>query len=100
MSKEELNAFLARAATDPVLRKSLRSSDAASAAALARSEGFEVTVGDLIRYKARATSWQLTDAELARVEEWQPRRQPYWWQFIPDEGERYDQQKKDIPAGG
>ncbi|MEI8354962.1 MAG: Nif11-like leader peptide family natural product precursor [Deltaproteobacteria bacterium] len=85
MSKEQLNAFLARTASDPLLRKSLSSSDAAGAARLAVREGFDVTVGDLIRYKARATTWQLTDAELAVVEEWQPRRQPYWWQFIPDE---------------
>ena len=84
MSKEQLNAFLARAVSDPLLRKELRSSGAAGAARLAVREGFDVTVGDLIRYKARATTWRLTDEELAVVEEWQPRQQPYWWQFIPD----------------
>ena len=84
MSREQLNAFLARAASDSTLRKRLCSSDAAGAARLAVREGFNVTVGDLIRYKARATTWQLTDAELAVVEEWQPSRQPYWWQFILD----------------
>ena len=85
MSNEQLNAFLARVVSDPLLRKGLSSSDAAGAARLAVREGFDVTVGDLIRYKARATTWQLTDAELAVVAEWQPRRQPYWWQFILDE---------------
>ncbi len=85
MSKEQLNVFLAQAVSDPVLRKGLSSSDAAAAARLAGRAGFDVTVGDLVRYKARATTWQLTDAELAVVEEWQPRRQPYWWQFILDE---------------
>lgn len=84
MSNEQLNAFLARAAADPLLRKRLRSSDAAGAARLAARDGFDVTVGDLIRHKARATTWQLTDAELAVVEQWQPNRQPYWWQFLPD----------------
>jgi predicted ribosomally synthesized peptide with nif11-like leader len=84
MSNEQLNAFLARAVSEPLLRKRLCSADATGAVRLAVREGFDVTVGDLIRYKARATTWRLTDEELAVVEEWQPRQQPYWWQFIPD----------------
>ena len=44
--------------------------------------GFDVTVADLTRYKARATTWQLSDRELAVVAGWQPKHQTYWWQCI------------------
>ena len=47
-------------------------------------EGFDVTTGDLVRYKARATTWRLSDDELAVVAAWQPAHQPYWWQWIWD----------------
>ena len=84
MSAEQLNAFLRTAAADVSLQKQLRSSDAVAAAALAAQAGFDVTVGDLTRYKARATTWQLSDDELAVVAAWQPKHQAYWWQHIWD----------------
>ena len=49
------------------------------AAALARSLGFEVSCGDLLRYESRAFAWQLSDREyelIARLQ--RPRR--HWWQ--------------------
>ena len=82
MSTRALNDFLRKAATDAHLRAQLHRCDARAAAALARSLEFEVTVGDLTRYKARATSWQLTDVELAVVADWQAGEQSYWWQYI------------------
>jgi len=84
MSSEQLNGFLKRVASDASLQRQLKRADAIAAAALAVRAGFDVSVGDLIRYKARATSWQLSDEELAVVAEWQPRGQPYWWQHIWD----------------
>ena len=84
MSSEQLNGFLKLVASDPSLQRQLKRSDAITAAALAVRAGFDVSVGDLIRYKARATSWQLSDDELAVVAKWQPREQPYWWQHIWD----------------
>jgi len=77
-----MNAFLLEVRGDPALQERLRASDAAQASALAATLGFEVTVGDLTRYKARATTWQLTDAELEVVARWQPHNQPYWWQHV------------------
>lgn len=82
MSDAELNAFLGLVGGDPLLQTNLRESDAAGASALARGAGFNVTVGDLIRYKSRSTSWRLSDEELAEVHRWQPKDQPYWWQHI------------------
>ncbi len=84
MSSEQLNGFLRLVASDRSLQLQLKRSDAIAAAALAARAGFDVSVGDLIRYKARATTWQLTDDELAVVAEWQPREQPHWWQHIWD----------------
>jgi len=86
MAADQLNAFLLRVSGDRALQQRLRVSDAAAAAALAGEQGFDVKVGDLIRYKARASTWQLSDAELEVVAQWQPHDQPYWWQYIwPDE---------------
>ena len=82
MSAHELNAFLLQVGDDPLLQGRLRDSDAAAASALARATGFDVTVGDLTRYKARATTWALTDQELEVVAQWQPADQPYWWQHM------------------
>lgn len=84
MSREQMNAFFKKVAGDASLQVRLKSCDAAAAAAMAAQAGFDVTVGDLIRYKARATSWQLSDDELAVVAAWQPEGQPYWWQWIWD----------------
>lgn len=83
MSATGMNDFLRQAVADASLRGHLRQCDAIEAAELARSRGFDVTVGDLTRYKARATTWQLTDPELAVVAEWQSRAQSYWWQYLP-----------------
>lgn len=85
VSATELNAFLRMVTTEPDLQARLRTSDARSACDLATAAGFEVTVGDLIRYKARATSWSLRDDELEVVAQWQDPNQPFWWQHIwPD----------------
>jgi predicted ribosomally synthesized peptide with nif11-like leader len=82
MSCEQMNAFLKKVAGDASLQARLKGSDAKAAASMAVRAGFDVTVGDLIRHKARATTWQLSDDELAVVAAWQPARQPYWWQWI------------------
>lgn len=82
MSAEQLNLFLRHVGTDADLQVRLRESSAPAAAQLAQDAGFEVTVGDLTRYKSRATTWQLTDRELAVVATWQPGDQPYWWQHV------------------
>ncbi|MCX6434174.1 MAG: Nif11-like leader peptide family RiPP precursor [Actinobacteria bacterium] len=82
MSAHELNAFLLQVSGDPLLQGRLRDSDAAAASTLARATGFDVTVGDLMRYKARATTWQLSDRELEVVAQWQADDQSYWWQHI------------------
>ncbi len=82
MTADQLNAFLRRVDGEPELQRKLRRCDAASAAALAEAAGYDVVVGDLTRYKARATSWQLSDQELEVVAAWQPMEQPYWWQHI------------------
>lgn len=82
MTAEGMNRFLRHVGGDPALQRQLRVSDAPAAAALAVAAGFEVTTGDLTRYKARATSWQLSDAELDVVAAWQAHDQPYWWQHI------------------
>jgi predicted ribosomally synthesized peptide with nif11-like leader len=82
MSAEQMNAFLRHVASDTGLQAQLRHCDANEAAELAAASGFEVTVGDLTRYKARATSWQLRDDELEVVARWQAGDQPFWWQYI------------------
>ncbi len=82
MSLQQLNAFLAKVSSDVALQNLLSQRDAFGAVALAAELGFELTVGDLIRCKSRATSWQLSDEELAVVAQWQPQDQPYWWQLI------------------
>lgn len=81
MTAAQVNAFLRRVGTDTALRQRLGSSDPTAAAELARQLGFEVTVGDLVRYKARSTTWQLSDEELEVVVAWEPKGQPYWWQL-------------------
>ncbi len=82
MSYEQLNLFLKLVSTDKELQTMLREAGPAEAVTLAARGGFDITVGDLTRYKARATTWQLSDDELAVVAEWQPDDQPYWWQHI------------------
>jgi len=79
-----MNAFLAKARSDESLQDELRRSDAAGAAALAARAGFDVTVGDLVRHQSRATTWQLSDEELAVVASWQPKHRAHWWQCIWD----------------
>ena len=82
MSADQMNAFLLQVSGDPALQRTLRASDPFAASALAATLGFDVTVGDLTQHKARATSWQLTDAELEVVARWQPHDQPHWWQLV------------------
>ncbi|MFM8896383.1 MAG: Nif11-like leader peptide family natural product precursor, partial [Actinomycetales bacterium] len=47
-----MNDFLRRVATQESLRRQLRTSDPLQAAQLAQHLGFDVTVGDLVRYQA------------------------------------------------
>lgn len=82
MSAEQMNAFLRHVGNDAQLQSELRGCDARAASNLAARLGYDVTVGDLIRYKSRSTTWELTDAELAVVAKWQPREQSFWWQYI------------------
>jgi predicted ribosomally synthesized peptide with nif11-like leader len=82
MSAEQMNGFLRLVARDKTLQRQLRTSDAAGAAELAVASGFRVTVADLTRYKARSTSWKLSDRELEVVAAWQVADQPFWWQYI------------------
>ncbi len=82
MSAEQLNAFLIFVGENAALQRTLRASSAIAAADLARAEGFDVTVADLTRYKARSTTWQLSERELEVVAHWQPADQPFWWQHI------------------
>lgn len=76
-----MNAFLRQVMADAGLRGQLHAATPEGASQLAQRLGFDVTVGDLVRYKSRATSWQLSDAELAEVSMWQG-AQPYWWQYL------------------
>lgn len=78
----QVNAFLRHARADTHVRQRLSTSDPAAAAELAGELGFDVTVGDLVRYQARSTSWQLSDAELEVVVSWRPPGQAYWWQLV------------------
>ena len=82
MTAEQLNAFLRLVSREPALQRKLTQCGAASAAALAKAAGYDVEVANLTRYKARATSWRLSDEELEVVAAWQPKEQPYWWQHI------------------
>lgn len=82
MSAVQLNAFLRVVSHETGLQAKLHACDAPAAARLAQACGFQVTVGDLTRYKSRATTWQLSDAELEVVARWQPHDQPYWWQHM------------------
>jgi predicted ribosomally synthesized peptide with nif11-like leader len=99
MSGPELNRFLGRVAANSDLQTRLRVADPRQACALAREQGFDVTVADLIRYKSRSTSWTLRDEELEAVAAWQSADQPFWWQHIwpmtavdsqAPEGDRHD----------
>lgn len=86
MTAAQVNAFLRQVRAQSPLRQRLRSSDPVAVTELARELGFDVTVGDLVRYKARSTTWQLSDSELEVVVAWEPTGQPYWWQFSwPDD---------------
>lgn len=80
MTLSQLNSFLRIVGDDPSLQAELRGSDAIMATQLARGRGFDVCVADFTRYKARATSWRLTDAELEVVAAHQSSAQSYWWQ--------------------
>ncbi|MFI0432688.1 MAG: Nif11-like leader peptide family RiPP precursor [Candidatus Nanopelagicales bacterium] len=82
MTAAALNSFLRHVSAQPDLQVVLRNEQPEAVAELAVSRGFDVTVGDLVRYKSRATTWQLRDDELAEVVRWQSRSQEYWWQRI------------------
>ena len=67
MSLETLNAFIAKVQSDSgLLEKMKHVSEADGAVAIARSAGFEITAGDVIRQQARIAS-ELSDDELENV---------------------------------
>ena len=67
MSQENLNAFIAQVQSDSGLLEKLKAvTDAKSAVAIAKSAGFEITAGDLIRQQAKIAS-ELSDDELEKV---------------------------------
>ena len=67
MSLETLNAFIAKVESDSSLQEQLNNvNDANEAIAIAKSAGFEITAGDLIRQQARIAS-ELSDDELEKV---------------------------------
>lgn len=86
MTAAQTNDFLREVAADPRLQRQLRGCDPTGAAALAAELGFDVTVGDLTRYRTRATSWKLSDEELDVVARWQAPTHAYWWQYIWPDG--------------
>ena len=67
MSQENLNAFIAKVQSDSSLQEQLKNvNDANEAIAIAKSAGFKITAGDLIRSQARLAIG-LSDEELEGV---------------------------------
>ena len=67
MSQENLNAFIDKVQSDSGLLEQMKNvSEADGAIAIARSAGFEITAGDLIRRQAKIAS-ELSDDELDKV---------------------------------
>ena len=67
MSQENLNAFIAKVQSDSGLLEQMKNvSEADGAIAIARSAGFEITAGDLVRQQAKIAS-ELSDEELEGV---------------------------------
>ena len=69
MSQENMIAFIAKVQSDSDLlakMKAVTDADGAIAIAIAKSAGFEITAGDLIRQQARLAS-ELSDEELENV---------------------------------
>ena len=67
MSLENMFAFIAKVQSDTGLLEQMKAvTDADGAIAIAKSAGFEITAGDLIRQQARLAS-ELSDEELENV---------------------------------
>ena len=67
MSQENMIAFIAKVQSDSDLLAKMKAvTDADGAIAIAKSAGFEITAGDLIRQQARLAS-ELSDEELENV---------------------------------
>ncbi len=67
MSQENLNAFIAKVQSDSGLLEQMKNvTDANGAIAIAKSAGFEITAGDLIRQQARIAA-ELSDDDLEGV---------------------------------
>ena len=67
MTQETLNAFIAQVQSDSGLLEKLKAvTDAKGAVAIAKSAGFEITAGDLVRQQAKIAS-ELSDEELEGV---------------------------------
>ena len=67
MSLETLNAFIAKVQSDSGLLEQVKAAtDADGAVAIAKSIGFEITAGDLIRQQAKIAS-ELSDDQLDKV---------------------------------
>ena len=79
MSEMGLAQFLDRVSEEQHLQERLRQCSAQDAAEMAEKLGYQVRIGDLLRYESRAFAWQLTDAEYELVARLvRPRR--HWWQ--------------------
>lgn len=77
-----MNRFLAHVADHPDLQLLLSNSDPQETITLAKQSGYDICLGDLIRYKSRSTPWALTNEELDIVYAWNPDHGSYWWQSI------------------
>ena len=67
MSQETLSAFIVKVQSDGDLLEKMKAvTDVVGAIAIAKSAGFEITAGDLIRQQARIAS-ELSDDELEKV---------------------------------
>ena len=67
MSQENINAFIAKVQSDSGLLEQMKNvSEADGPIAIAKSAGFEITAGDLIRQQAKIAS-ELSDDELEKV---------------------------------
>ena len=67
MSQENMIAFIAKVQSDAGLLEQMKAvTDADGAIAIAKSAGFEITAGDLIRRQAKIAS-ELSDDELDKV---------------------------------
>lgn len=67
MSKETLNAFIAKIQSDSALMEQMKAAtDIAGGIAIAKNAGFDLTQADFLRLKAKATA-ELSDEQLEEI---------------------------------